>query len=158
VGQDLTDQYNTPLTAEEEKAFQSWAKSKGRDLTGDLPVYDMRGFWKGAGSQADNGHFPDTFKKPSHPTFSSESKYHGVDGNEGGEWTDLGNGKWSFKPGATNLKLNSVDEIKGYLSESDPDVQLVLPQVPASVATNPASAAAMSAFGYAAQSIYPNLP
>jgi hypothetical protein len=36
--------------------------------------YDLKAAWE-AGLTPTNGHFPDTFKKPNHPTFSIESKF-----------------------------------------------------------------------------------
>lgn len=65
--------YNTPLTAKEVIEFDKWKaryapKDSGKD-------YDLRGAFK-AGLKPDaNGHWPDTFKKPNHPTFSRESVY-----------------------------------------------------------------------------------
>jgi hypothetical protein len=83
--EDLTDKYNTPLTPEEEQRYQEWAKQNHRES--DTFDYDMRGAWK-EGIQADpsTGHFPDTYKKPNHPTFSDQSQYHGADGRYGGHW------------------------------------------------------------------------
>lgn len=52
-------------------------------------------------------HFPDTYKKPNHPTFSTESRYHGVADSEGrvrmgGEWKMVENHKgvknYTFTP------------------------------------------------------------
>ena len=52
-------------------------------------------------------HFPDTYKKPNHPTFSTESRYHGVADSEGrvrlgGEWNMVENHKgvknYTFTP------------------------------------------------------------
>ncbi len=125
---DMSAQYNTPLTPKEEAEYSSWVaqqtKEQGRDVSADERDYDMKGFWKSGEAQAGNGHFPDTFKKPSHPTFSNESQYHGVDGNEGGSWKELPGGKWTFKPGATNLKIRSPDQLNEYFKRSDPDVML----------------------------------
>lgn len=66
--------YDTPLSPSEEQSFQAWkAKYAPKDSGAD---YDLRGAFK-AGLQPDpqTGHWPDTFKKPNHPTFSDESKY-----------------------------------------------------------------------------------
>lgn len=127
---DMTDQYNTKLTPEEEAAYQKWAaelsKKAGRDISGDTYDYDMRGAFKGgAGQSGDNGHFPDTYKKPGHPTFSDQSIYHGVDGHEGGRW-DKVDGNWRFRPGQSNLFINGADNIREYLRRGDPDVILDL--------------------------------
>lgn len=64
--------YNTPLTAKEVIEFDKWkAKFAPKDSGKD---YDLRGAFK-AGLKPTNGHWPDTFKKPNHPTFSRESVY-----------------------------------------------------------------------------------
>jgi hypothetical protein len=57
-------------------------------------------------------HFPDTYKKPNHPTFSTESRYHGVADSEGrvrmgGEWKMIENHKgeknYTFTPHPTQI-------------------------------------------------------
>jgi hypothetical protein len=57
-------------------------------------------------------HFPDTYKKPNHPTFSTESRYHGVADSEGrvrmgGEWKMVENHKgeknYTFTPHPTQI-------------------------------------------------------
>lgn len=79
---DMSGQYNTRLSAADESKFQGWAKKEGRQ--GDLADYDLRGFWKSGAAFAKNGHGSDEWKKPNHPTFSTGSRYHGVDGHAGG--------------------------------------------------------------------------
>lgn len=66
-------QYNTILTNDEEKEFQSWKKQYApKDSGAD---YDLRGAFKADLKPGADGHWPDTFKKPNHPTFSDESQY-----------------------------------------------------------------------------------
>lgn len=68
------DPYVTHLSPEEEAAFQQW---KAMYAPNDSGVdYDLRGAFK-AGLRPDSrsGHWPDTFKKPNHPTFSDQSIY-----------------------------------------------------------------------------------
>lgn len=70
----IGDLYNTQLSPEEESKFQSWkAQNAPNDSGAD---YDLRGAYK-AGLTKDiaSGHWPDTYKKPNHPTFSEESIY-----------------------------------------------------------------------------------
>lgn len=122
---DMTDRYNTALTDGEEQQYQTWAAKNGH--AGDTRDYDLRGAWKAGAGQAGNGHFPDTFKKPNHPTFSSESQYSGVDGYTGGTWTDLGNDKWAYKPSATNLQMRSPDQLRQYFQRVEPGSQLDIP-------------------------------
>lgn len=69
-----TPSYETKLTPEEESKFQEWkSKNAPKDSGQD---YDLRGAFK-AGVTPDEatGHWPDTFKKPNHPTFSDQSQY-----------------------------------------------------------------------------------
>lgn len=67
--------YETTLTDSEEQAFKDWKiKYAPADSGAD---YDLRGAFKaGITPDAKTGHWPDTFKKPNHPTFSPESIYH----------------------------------------------------------------------------------
>ena len=88
------DKYNTELTKEEQKDFDKWvakeSKQQGRDIMMDKGAYDIQGFWKSGdwkNRDADN-HGTDTWKKPNHPTFSNQSKYHGEGGWYGGNWTE----------------------------------------------------------------------
>jgi hypothetical protein len=72
------DPYTTQLKPDEEVQFQAWAKRNGvRMEPGWNEDYDMRGLWKSNPNiVADpRGHWPDTYKKPNHPTFSNESIY-----------------------------------------------------------------------------------
>lgn len=120
---DYSDKHNTKLSDDDEAKYQKWAKANKREK--DTYDYDMRGAWKeNGGKQSDNGHFPDTYKKPNHPTFSDESIYHGKDGNEGGKWGEK-DGKTTFKPGKTNKQHRSPEELQEYFNEREPDAQLV---------------------------------
>jgi hypothetical protein len=66
--------YETPLSREEESRFQDWKQRYAPRDSGE--DYDLRGAFK-AGVKPDprSGHWPDTYKKPNHPTFSDQSKY-----------------------------------------------------------------------------------
>ena len=66
--------FDTPLTPQEETAFQSWKQKNAQRDSGE--DYDLRGAFK-ANLSADpaTGHWPDTYKKPNHPTFSDQSQY-----------------------------------------------------------------------------------
>lgn len=72
--------YNTPLTAKEVIEFDKWKAKYAPNDSGD--DYDLRGAFK-MGLKPKNGHWPDTFKKPNHPTFSNESVYANEDA---GKW------------------------------------------------------------------------
>lgn len=142
---DLSAKYNTPLSPAEEAAYQKWGVAQAETSAGgpdaaaalgghnpaqDTYDYDMRGFWKAANgnpSFADNGHAGDAFKKPNHPTFSTYSQYHGVDGNQGGTWGGGQNGKpWTFTPSQTNLKNYPPDKLRAYFQDEEPGNTLVL--------------------------------
>jgi hypothetical protein len=118
MAEDYTNKYNTKLSQEDETAYQAWlagmSAKNGRDMSKDTYDYDMRGFYKSGGTQAEDGHFTDEFKKPNHPTFSDESKYHGVDGERGGKWGKDKDGKDTFTPGKTNLKHFKPEELAAY--------------------------------------------
>lgn len=128
---DYTNAYNTPLDTKQEAEFQKWVqdRSKTRDVSKDLYDYDLRGAFKSGAATAGNGHLPDTYKKPNHPTFSDESMYNGVNGNVGGKWVDKGDDKWQFQAGQTNLQLHSPEQLQQYFKEAEPDVELVMPVV-----------------------------
>lgn len=87
--------------------------------------YDYAGFNASGMQRFSDGHWPDTFKLPTHITFSDESKYHGQDGEEGGHWqkldtSDDGRDRWSFTPGASNFKYHSFDEMQQYFKKYAP--------------------------------------
>lgn len=89
-----TSPYDTRLTPDEETQFQSWKQSYAPKDSGQ--DYDLRGAFK-AGLEPDpaTGHWPDTYKKPNHPTFSNESQYadYGQPGSWQGEQYTPANGK-----------------------------------------------------------------
>jgi len=119
---DYTNKYNTKLTPEQEAQFlKTYPNAR------DNFDYDMRGAWLAGANKAANGHYPDTYKKPNHPTFSTESKYNGVDGYNGGQWQP--NGKfWNYIPSQTNLNTFGYDELQSYFKRKEPDSVLVLPK------------------------------
>ena len=138
--QGYTDQFNTPLSPQEEAAFQAWGRQQaalrgGRNPAQDTYDYDMRGFWKSGGQFAGNGHAGDEFKKPNHPTFSSLSRYS-TPQTLGGEWKQQVDGTWTFAPSPTNLKYNDAGDLKQYFAKEEQGNQLVLPvPAPASAPT-----------------------
>jgi len=114
---DMSDRYNTPLGSEEEAAFRQWlaqlSAAKGYDASEDLRDYDLRGAWKYGAQQAANGHLPDTYKKPNHPTFSTGSQYSNQQ-TAGGAWSDLGNDKWAFHASPFNLQMTGAERLGRY--------------------------------------------
>jgi len=120
------DQFNTPLSPEQEQRFQDWLRLSGRE--GDLEDYDLRGAWLADARAASNGHLPDTWKKPNHPTFSTESMY--ARGRHPGRWFQEGD-RWVFEPGADNMPLPQLQE---YFRQNEPDAELRPLNTPANIA------------------------
>jgi len=115
--------YDTRLSPSDEKALQAWKKQYAPDDSGG--DYDLRGAYK-AGLKPDpqNGHWPDTFKKPNHPTFSEESQYHGKE-YRGGRWVYAEDGKpMAFEQSDTNAQHWPEWAIKDYLNRAEPGVAL----------------------------------
>lgn len=127
--EEYRQRFNTKLTPEEEEQYRQWvaeqSKAAKRDVSQDEIDYDMRGAWKSGAAQGDDDHFPDTYKKPNHPTFSDESQYHGADGHKGGRWIYDEDGKpVAFEQSETNAKYWPDWAIKDYLERVEPGVSL----------------------------------
>ncbi len=134
------ENFNTPIPPELQKDWLDWvgkeSKKTGRNILNDLSSYDMQGYWLNEGRQnksyevnipeKPSDHYPDTYKKPNHPTFSDDSIYHGQSGFIGGHWEQVGK-KWKFTPSKTNLSFNSPQRLFEYFRRTDPDSTLVLP-------------------------------
>jgi hypothetical protein len=134
VERDFSAQFNTPLSAEEQQAFMDWVAAQSalakRDVTKDLFNYDLQGYWKDVGQHEGptGGHLTDTYKKPNHPTFSQESRYHGAtlptgDVAVGGTWKDK-----SFLPGPTNINFWPYYALREYFRQVEPETQLQYPK------------------------------
>lgn len=121
--------YDTQLSSDEQKSYQDWAAAGGRDPEQEKNDYDLQGYFK-SGGKLDEGHMPDTYKKPNHPTFSDESQYHGQDGNEGGHWSQTTEGRDQFTPGRTNLDTWGPQGLQSYFKKHEPGVELNLPSSP----------------------------
>lgn len=121
---DMTNHYNTQLSPEQEAAFQRTPHAS------DVFDYDARGeFLSGQNRDNPTGHGADTFKKPNHPTFSTGSQYHGVDGHQGGVWSGGQNGApWTFTPSATNLRMHDAGDLHRYFQEQEQGNRLMLPE------------------------------
>lgn len=122
---DFTDQYNTPLTPQQEQFRAAYPNA------GDLYDYDLRGAWLSGAAKAGNGHLPDTFKKPNHPTFSTQSQYSGRDGYTGGTWMGDDKAGWSYTASPTNLKFHPGNKLQQYFQKVEPDSKLfIAPNLP----------------------------
>jgi len=129
---DYSNEYNTPLPPRDEERFQEWVKAQsektGRRVDNDLYDYDLRGYWqKNKDADLSDAHLTDRYKKPNHPTFSSESRFHGEDGLEGGEWAKNPDGSWRFTPGATNLEMHGPNRLRRYFDRVEPGNTIILP-------------------------------
>lgn len=122
---DYSARFNTKLAPDEEQRFEGWRAKLPKRLQ-NMSDYDLRGAWKAGAQEAANGHLPDRFKKPNHPTFSDESIYSGVEGAQGGHWSQDANGKWTFTPGATNLETFGREGLLNYFQRAEPDSTLSL--------------------------------
>ncbi len=118
---DFSNRYNTQLSPAEEQQFQAWAAANNR--LRDTYDYDLRGAFKSGAATAPNGHLPDTYKKPNHPTFSDQSQYHGVDGYQGGTWGGGDGRPDTFTPGATNMLPPGA--LQRYFQQREPTAQLL---------------------------------
>jgi hypothetical protein len=122
--------FDTQLSQENESRFNNWIKAesqrRGRDISRDTADYDLRGYWLNGGYKdtTGQGHMPDTYKKPNHPTFSDESIYHDGRNYVGGTWQ----GDTAFVPGATNLQVYGAAGLQKYFQQVEPGVRLILPR------------------------------
>lgn len=115
---DFTDKFNTPLNPEEQQTYE---QKYGARSQSDKYDYDLQGFHK-ANPDASMGpgqHFPDTFKKPNHPTFSTESQYHSDD-TQGGTWLNNPDKSYTFVPGKSNMQYHGKAELQDYFDRREP--------------------------------------
>lgn len=122
---DQSANYNTPISPQEEAAFQVWRAHLPPNLQ-NMEDYDLRGAWKKNAQAAGNGHLPDDWKKPNHPTFSNESIYSGPT-TEGGSWVQGADGKWLYVATPDNLRYRDAGALKDYFKRVEPDSRLILP-------------------------------
>lgn len=126
------NQYNTELSPEQRTGLYDFlmqlSMQSGANRYNDMNDYDMAGAYLAGAKPGDNAHFTDEFKKPNHPTFSNESKYNGVDGKHGGQWSEDG-GQVSFTPSQWNLQnMGGAQGLQEYFNNVEPGVQLNAPQ------------------------------
>jgi hypothetical protein len=107
--------------------YLRWANAGGKNTQEEEKDYDLRGYYKAGGKLTSGAHLPDTFKKPSHPTFSEESKYSGP-GNEGGKWIKDKQGNYiGFQAGAGNLQYHTPEDMQRYFDKYEPGLKLSFP-------------------------------
>lgn len=124
---DFTAQFNTQIPHHLSGSYQAWLGTlpSGMDQTGK--DYDLQGAYLAGLNTADNGHLPDTFKKPNHPTFSDQSKYSGQGLGIGGTWTQAGDGSWQFQLSPDQLNMTSAQALQNYFKTYEPDSRLIMP-------------------------------
>lgn len=92
------------------QTFEQWkAKNAPKDSGAD---YDLRGAFKAGVVPDADGHMPDTFKKPNHPTFSVESEHVMEAPTKAGYWR----GDTFVKPAPDNLRDRAMalrDSMRG---------------------------------------------
>lgn len=128
---DFSDKYNTKLSDAEEFKFknamasyqlekEAREKKNNPNYTDNRSLeefihdetrdYDMRGAFQKGIKQGKNFHWDDEFKKPNHITFSTDSKYNGVDGYKGGTWTKDDTGAYTFTPPKNSIYSDAERE------------------------------------------------
>ena len=121
-------EYNTPLEdIPDMKRYLDWAVKGKKNPLDEEQDYDLRGYYKAGGKLTEGAHLPDTFKKPSHPTFSEESRYSGP-GNEGGKWVRDRKGNYvAFRAGPANLAHHKPEDLQAYFDKYEPGTKLIFP-------------------------------
>ena len=124
---DFRGQYETILAGDQEEEYQRRVKA-GELRDGDNYDYDVRAFHAAGGVTDERGHGSDIGKKPNHPTFSDQSKYHGTkmpNGKiaQGGKWYTK-NGVPHFRPGKTNLEIYGLNNLRRYMARHEKGVVL----------------------------------
>jgi hypothetical protein len=121
-----------PVTPGQRPTFEQWLKQYGIRET---PDYDYRGAYE-AGLQPDpaTGHFNDTFKRPNHITYSTESRYsQGENAPPAGRWEGSDETGWTFYASPTNIaNAGGVKGLQQYFRKYEKDAKLVLPDARAS--------------------------
>ncbi len=100
--------YDTKLNSKEESQFQTWKSKYAPNDSGF--DYDLRGAFKAnLTPDPETGHWPDTYKKPNHPTFSNESQYAtGENAKLAGHWAGPEHNQFIFPMSQNNDIINQV--------------------------------------------------
>lgn len=123
--------YDTPIPPDRQGDYLQWLKDEsqrqGRDISRDTEDYDLQGYFMAGAGTDQRGHGPDTFKKPNHPTFSTESKYSPQFGNNaGGQWMDR-NGQGYFVASPADLRYRNLGDLQNYFRQVEPETKLIPP-------------------------------
>lgn len=109
--------------AQQQAQYQQWLQQN--QLRED-PTYDMAGAFRAGLNPDANGHMPDTFKLPTHPTFSDESQYSGNGGPQGGRWIGHGN-RWTFMASPHNVQNMPKEQLMDYFDRVEPGNTIQFP-------------------------------
>lgn len=125
---DWSDRYNTPLPDDKVEAYNAWRARlpKALQYSGN---YDLQGYFleHGAEDKKPGEHMNDKYKKPNHPSFSSESMYSGTGDVSGGVWGGDEKTGWTFTPSKYNRSLRTDQQILDYFKTGDPGVRVTFP-------------------------------
>lgn len=99
--------FDTQLDARKEAEFAAWKARYAPDDSGE--DYDWRGAYLAGATPAPDGHWPDTWKKPNHPTFSTESIYAKERPDLAGRWEGS-----TYVPAALPKTVSEVVSTPGY--------------------------------------------
>jgi len=112
----------TTLKPEQEKSYQEWRTKLPKNLQSE-DNYNLRQLWlenPGIKPSA-NMHFPDKYKLPNHPTFSSESMYFNPTNQYmAGRWNET-DSSWNYIPYNSQFKQPVVEMKKngGFVPKAD---------------------------------------
>lgn len=113
--------------ANERPSYEDWLRiHKIRET----PDYDVRAAYD-AGIEPDpkTGHLDDTFKLPSHITYSEDSRSAKAKGAPpAGKWVGSDKDGWTFYANKTNIEnAGGVDALRNYFKKYEKGSRLVLP-------------------------------
>lgn len=94
--------YDSTIPEDKKAGFEQWRSSLPQNLQSNHD-YDIQGAYLAGVQPGADGHMPDTFKKPNHPTFSNESQYS-TPQTPGGSWK----GEQFTPPTQQTPKVNSA--------------------------------------------------
>lgn len=119
------------LTVDDIKDFDSFYKYLSQTDRTD-PNFDYENFYKDDAYREDwlerekktpgKAHMNDYYKKPNHPTYSTESK----DGEEkGGKWTGSDEEGWTFTASPFNMSQYTYEDYQKYWPNNEPNSTLI---------------------------------
>lgn len=106
------NRWNTLVPKDKVKAYRAYLQRYHKDDR-EAETYDIKGAFLAGEKPDEYGHMTDRYKKPNHPTFSTDSQYHGRDGEEGGTWDDKSR---TFMPGKSNTKYRKPEDLKKFFA------------------------------------------